>query len=215
MVVDEALVSALEAELKRAMTGSDAAHDLHHCRRVFANALEIAGLQGAGREDILCAAAYLHDLVNVPKDSPDRHRASTLSAEAAVPILRKLSFSAEDIAAVCHAIEAHSFSAGMEPQKLEAQILQDADRLESLGALGIARTFYIAGKMDSELFAADDPFAMRRPLDDKRYAVDHFFKKLLKLPATMKTSAGRQLAEKRVALLNDFLEDLAGELRIS
>ncbi|MCP5995663.1 HD domain-containing protein, partial [Klebsiella pneumoniae] len=83
-------------------------------------------------------------------------------------------FPPDRYAAVEHAIEAHSFSAGIAPQSLEAKIVQDADRLEALGAIGLARVFAVSGALGTALFDADDPFAGARALDDKAFALDHF-----------------------------------------
>ncbi len=209
-----ALCNALEKAYQSHCEQSDSGHDLHHARRVWLNAQSIAAKSEASDERILCAACFLHDLVNVPKNSPLRSQASTLSAQAAKPILAALEFNADDSSAVQHCIEAHSYSAAITPQTLEARILQDADRLESVGALGIARTFFTAGKMDSQLFNADDPFAQHRTLDDIQFAVDHFKKKLLTLADTMQTEAGKKLATERTTLMRNFLNALAEELGV-
>jgi len=208
----DALRKALEEILRLHLDGGDGSHDLHHARRVLAYAEDIAARSGTGDLRLLTAAAYLHDLVNVPKDSDERDRASRLSAEAAGPHLRVLGFSEEEVRAVQHIIEAHSFSAGIEPETVEAEILQDADRLEALGALGIARTFYTAGKMNSALFHGDDPFAQNRVLDDRSYAIDHFEVKLLGLADSMKTEAGREIARERRDFMKTFLAELAKEI---
>ncbi|MDG3007654.1 HD domain-containing protein [Paludisphaera mucosa] len=210
----QALIQALEAAFARLADARDAGHDVHHARRVRDNAMRIADREGGDRV-VLLAAAYLHDLVSPPKDSPDRARASALSAEAAGPVLRELGLDEERVAGAQHAIHAHSFSAGVETKTIEARILQDADRLEALGAIGVARTFYTAGLMNSAMFDADDPFAASRPLDDRRYALDHFAAKLLKLPATMKTEAGRALAEERLGVMRAFLDAIAAELGVA
>jgi len=110
----------------------DPAHDLAHLDRVWANAQVIARDEGDVDLRVLLAAAYLHDLVNLPKDAPNRTQASSLSAEAAAPILHDLGFSEAGIAAAGHAITAHSFSAGITPENIEAKILRDADRLDAL-----------------------------------------------------------------------------------
>jgi uncharacterized protein len=206
------LEQRLEAVLRHHDDGSDASHDVHHARRVLKNAREIAALEGAGDLRHLTAAAYLHDLVNLPKDSPQRADASRLSAEAAAPILEELGFDKVEIEAIQHTITAHSFSANVPANTPEAKILQDADRMEALGALGIARTFYVAGKLESGLFDGGDPFAAKRPLDDKRFAVDHFKVKLLGLAGRMQTAAGREVAAGRSTTMRRFLDDLAGEI---
>ncbi len=201
----------LETALKAHDGSEDASHDVYHARRVKLAALEIAERRGEGDKEVLIAAAYLHDLVNVPKNSPDRSKASRYSADAAEPILRELGVSSMKIDQIKHAIEAHSFSASLTPQSIEAKILQDADRLESLGAIGIARTFYIAKAMDSNLFHGGDLFAEHRKLDDKSYGVDHFALKLLKLHKTMQTEEGRQVARERTDFMIAFLKQLANE----
>lgn len=212
-MTQEELQQKLETILLAHDDGSDGSHDVHHARRVLLNAKEIAE-RGSAPADmhVLTAAAYLHDLVNVPKNSPDRSRASSLSAEAAEPILESLDFNAEEITATQHAIAAHSFSANIPPESTEAKILQDADRMESLGALGIARTFYTAGRLSSRLFDGDDPFGADRELNDSRFAIDHFKMKLLGLAETMQTEAGKRVAVERTHSMRRFLDDLAAEI---
>ena len=109
-------------------------------------------------------------------------------------------------------IVAHSFSANVPPESLEAKILQDADRLEAIGAIGIARVFYIAGKLNSHLFDGADPFGEARELNDKNYALDHFKLKLLGLADTMQTAAGTKLANHRTSSMRRFLDEIAEEL---
>ena len=94
-----------------------------------------------------------------------------------------MQFPAEKIEAVCHAIAAHSFSAQIAPLTTEAKIVQDADRLEALGAIGLARVFAVSGALGVALFDGEDPFAQHRPLDDKRYALDHCPDKVTEITA--------------------------------
>ncbi|MGR9439960.1 HD domain-containing protein (plasmid) [Rhizobium leguminosarum] len=207
------LTDHLEKAFARLAGDDDASHDIHHIRRVKSVALEIADMEGQADHSVLLAAAYLHDLVNLPKNSPDRARASALSADAAVPVLQELGFEEGRIEAIRHAIIAHSFSANIAPTTLEAKILQDADRIDALGAIGMARTFLIAGKIGTMLFDGADPFATERPLDDRRFAIDHFAVKLLKLPETMQTASGRAIAERRTETIRNFLKALGEELQ--
>ena len=192
---------------------NDGAHDLHHLRRVWHNCENI-GAQCSPAPDwqVLSAAAFLHDLINVPKNSKERSRASTLAADAAVGALAKREFPSSKLDGVWHAIHAHSFSAGFTPQSLEACILQDADRMDALGALGLARTFYVAGQLGSQLFDGDDLLAQRRSLDDKVFALDHFQTKLYGLLETMNTPAAKSLASARVAYMRDFVARLQSEM---
>lgn len=196
-----------------ARPGGDAAHDLAHVRRVVAWAERLAVSEAADLRVVL-PAAWLHDCVTVPKDSPDRARASRLAADAAGAFLRDAGFPADLVPAVEHAVEAHSFSAGVAPRTVEAKVVQDADRLDALGAIGIARLFATAGAMGSALTHPTDPVPSEPPtraLDDRRYATDHVFVKLLRLPATMRTDAGRAEAERRADTLRAFLDELRRE----
>lgn len=205
--------AAYEAEVLRHWVGqSDGAHDLGHLRRVWANAQTIARAMGGADMDVLCAACFFHDVVNLPKNAPDRATASARSAEVAVAYLRGAGFPAQKLDAVAHAITAHSFSAGIPPQTLEAEIVQDADRLEALGAIGIARMFHVAGAMQGGLFDADDPMALRRPLDDRRFALDHLQVKLFPIVETMRTAAGREMALERADWMASFRTRLLGEI---
>lgn len=206
------LEKRLETILSQHDDGSDASHGIQHARRVQRNAAEIADREGSGDMKLLTAGAFLHDLVSPPKNSPQRKEASRLSADAAGPLLGELGFNETEVAAVQHMILAHSFSANIPPETLEAKILQDADRLEAVGALGIARTFYVAGKMSSELFHGKDPFAEKRELEDSRFAVDHFKTKLLGLADTMQTAAGRNIATEHRTFMLRFLDQLASEI---
>lgn len=190
----------------------DAAHDIGHVRRVVASARRLAAVEGADLGVVL-PAAWLHDCVVVPKDSPDRASASRLAADEASRWLRAEGFPEALVAAVAHAVEAHSFSAGIPPRTPEARVVQDADRLDALGAVGLARLFATAGATGAVLFHPDDPFAETgRALDDSRWALDHVAAKILCLPATMQTEAGRAEAERRAAVVRAFVGDLRSEL---
>ncbi len=202
-----------EAHVRATMRG-DAAHDLAHVRRVVAWAQRLAEAEGADL-GVVVPAAWLHDVVTVPKDAPDRSRASRLAAEAASAWLRAEGFPEALVPAVAHAVEAHSFSAGVEPETVEAAVVQDADRLDALGAIGIARLYATAGAMGSALVHPGDPVPSdppARPLDDRQWATDHFAVKLFGLPATMRTGAGRAEAERRVGVMRGFLAALAAEV---
>ena len=201
-----------ENEVRRTWAGHpDSAHDIGHLRRVWANARTLARGTKADLQ-VLEAAAFLHDLVNPPKSSPDRARASTVSAEAAARFLATTPFPPALIPAVVHAIAAHSFSAGITPETEEAMILQDADRLDALGAIGLARMFAVAGALGSALFDPDDPLGRARPLNDRAFSLDHLETKLLTLPGTMQTETGRAMAEERADWMRAFRSRLLREL---
>lgn len=205
--------SRYEAEVSRQWSAqpADGAHDLGHLRRVWSRA-QLLAMDEPCDGEILLAACFFHDLVNLPKSHPDRARASTLSAEAATHFLRADGFPEAKLSAVGHAIAAHSFSAGIKPMTAEARVLQDADRLEALGAIGLARMFHVAGAMGGGLFDADDPMALHRSLDDRRFALDHIETKLLRIVETMQTAPGRAMAEERAEWMLSFRTRLLSEI---
>lgn len=206
--------SKFEAWLRDNHSGQDAAHDISHFRRVWKTSQKLS--QDASVDWlVVLTACYFHDLVSLPKNHPDRHRSSVLAAQETRRMLRRdfPDFPQHSIPAVCHAIEAHSFSAKIAPETIEAKIVQDADRLEALGAIGLARVFAVSGALGVALFDAEDPFARQRGLDDKQYALDHFQTKLLTLPSTMQTEQGRHLAQHNADFLLTYMAKLSSELK--
>ena len=199
--------------LKIVMDGAttDGSHDQNHLVRVWRNVKKIMAAEG-GDLRILTAATILHDSVAVEKSSKNRARASQLSADKARQELKVRDWDTTEIDAVCHAIEAHSFTANIAANSLEAKILQDADRLDAIGAIGIARCFYVGGRLNSALYHAEDPKATSRRLDDRTYALDHFGAKLLTLADGFQTTTGQSLAASRHQRMLVFLDGLYDEI---
>ena len=207
----EALASAL---IRHTLEPSDdGAHDVAHLQRVWHTARTLHATEG-GDLEVLLAAVLLHDCVSVEKNSPLRSQASRLAADKASSVLKELDWPNEKISNVAHAIEAHSFSANITPITLEAKIVQDADRLDSLGMLGVARTFYVAGRMGAALYDPQDPEARARDYNDTRFCLDHFQTKLLHLADGFQTVAGQRLAQIRHQRLKGFMEQFKEEIGI-
>lgn len=185
----------------------DDSHDLSHLLRVWNNARSIQEEEG-GDLRILLAAVLLHVCVRVEKDSPLRSQASTLSARRAQEILIALAWPPQGAQRVAHAVQAHSYSAQFTPQSLEAKIVQDAHRLDAIGAIGAARWF-LAGRMGSALCEPLDPQAHVRVLEDRRFVLDHFPAKLFRLKAGFQTACGAAMASERMC---GFVEGFQGEL---
>ena len=191
----------------------DASHDVSHFQRVWKTARQIMAQESAPVNAlVVLAACYLHDIVVLPKDHPQRAQASSLAAATARTVLAEMDFPDELIDNVCHGVASHSYSAGITPQTIEARVVQDADRMEALGAIGLARVFYTAGVLRQMMFDPQDPQGLRRELDDRRFALDHFQLKLLRLANTMQTDAGRAMAEKNADYLRAFSAKLLREL---
>lgn len=203
--------SDLAIKLLSSLSQSDGAHDAAHVARVWRNARAIQ-LEEGGDLEILAAAVLLHDCVVVPKNSPLRSQASRLAAAEATAQLKALGWSGARTEWVASAIESHSYSAGIEPATLEASILQDADRLDAIGFIGIARCFYTAGRLGSSLYEASDPRGERRDLNDAAFALDHFPAKLLRLADGFRTITGRRLAAQRHQVVSHFYNGMLDEV---
>ena len=192
----------------------DSAHDLSHTERVVANAKMLLQKENADAQ-IVTAAAWLHDCVVLPKNHPDRKQASYLASEKAGDFLKSIGLEEKRRLQVQHAIHAHSFSAGVKPETIEAKIVQDADRLDALGAIGIARCFLVGGELKRELYHPEDPFCLNRPPDDSSWTIDHFYTKLFELPTMMHMDSAKKEAKKRVAFMKTYLDTLSKEIGLS
>ena len=190
---------------------NDPAHDFDHVMRVYNNAQKIIKKEKANQKLVL-SAVLLHDIVSYPKSSKRSKFSSIDSAKKSKIILKKYNFSKEEIIIISTAIAEHSFAQNKVPQTLEGQILQDADRLDALGAIGIARVFATSGSLNRPFYNIDDPFCIKRNPDDNLWAVDHFFNKLLKLESIMNTKSGKIEAKKRTKVLKEFLKQLKDEI---
>ena len=213
---DRDLLTVIEAHAREACRNHDSAHDASHLLRVVTNARRIMAAErdsgGEIDEFVVLAACWLHDLIQLPKGTGQLGESARQSAEQAGAFLRQSGLIESRSSHVAAAVRTHSYSGGERPATLEAAIVQDADRLDALGAVGIARLWIVAGKLDSQLYHPDDPLAGERPLEDARYALDHIERKLLKLPDLMNTATGRELAEERAAYLVEYRERFMGEL---
>ena len=190
---------------------NDSAHDFDHIMRVYTNAKKIVKEEKAD-EKLVLSAALLHDIVSYSKSSTRSKFSSIDSAKKSKIILKKYGFSEKEITIVSDAIKDHSFSQNKVPETLEGKILQDADRLDALGAIGIARVFATSGSLNRSFYNIDDPFCTKRNPDDDLWAVDHFFNKLLKLESLMNTRSGKIEAKKRTNVLQEFLKQLKDEI---
>ena len=187
-----------------------AGHDFGHIERVVTNAKRLGKVEGADGL-VVRLAAITHDVVNLPKDDPDRHLASSRSAEAVSTWLEgRLEPARIDL--VAEAIRCHSYSAGCIPESVEAKVVSDADNLDAIGAVGIARCFEIGGKLGRVTLATDDPFCDERTPDDGTYTVDHFYTKLLRLGERFYTASGRREAKQRIEFMKEYLEQLRREV---
>jgi uncharacterized protein len=190
----------------------DPSHDFYHILRVLRN-IEMLSQSEGGDLDILIPAALFHDVVNYPKHDPKAKFATDESAEKAKEILNDIEgYPKEKIPQVAYAVSVCSFSKNINPETLEASLLQDADMLESTGAISIMRVFASSGNTHRRFFDPIDPFADNRELDNKANGLDLFKMRLYKIPERMNTALGKKLAKERMKILDDFSAALKTEL---
>ena len=190
---------------------NDSAHDFEHIMRVYKNAKKLCKQEKVNEKLVLCAV-LLHDIVSYPKSDKRSKNSSIDSAKKAIIILKRYGFTENEITIISDAIREHSFSQKKTPKTIEGKILQDADRLDALGAIGIARVFATGGSLKRPFYNIDDPFCKKRNVDDKTWTLDHFFQKLLKLELLMNTKSGKIEAKKRTRILNEYLKQLKQEI---
>jgi uncharacterized protein len=204
------LFEAKAAQVKAA----DSAHDISHVRRVVQNATYIAARESS-RLEIVLPAAWLHELDSPPKGSSTSKGSSSRAAAEASKFLQSIEYPKGLIGDIAHAIEAHSFSANIRPLTGEAKVVQDADRLDALGAIGIVRVFATSCAMPGQvLYCEEDPFSERREPDDHKFALDHFRTKLFKLVDLMNTVTAREEGIRRTAFMDVFVYQLKMELSL-
>ncbi len=205
------VINSLKQEVCNLMI-NDPAHDFDHIMRVFKNAQKICKKENA-HEKLVLSAVLLHDIVSYPKSDKRSKLSSIKSAEKSKKILKKFNFTKEEIQTISDAIHDHSFSRNKIPATIEGKILQDADRLDAIGAIGIARVFAVSGSEKRPFYNVKDPFCKNRVPNDEIWALDHFYRKLFKLESLMNTKSGKIEAKKRTKVLKAFLNELKKEIQ--
>ena len=179
--------------------------------RVYKNAEKICKTEKANKKLVLISV-LLHDIVKVQYSSKNLKSSADASAEKSEIILKQLDMPEEKINVISEAIRNHSFTKKRISNSIEGRILQDADRLDAIGSIGISRAFCVSGVKNRPFYNPDNPFAKKRKHDDKKWALDHFFKKLLILEKQMNTKSATIEAKRRTKILRKFLDDLRLEI---
>lgn len=188
----------------------DASHDIDHIRRVMKNAEEICMTEPTVNEYVVTLGVLLHDI-----DDPKYKEEHNLTAKE---ILETNGAEEKLVEQVLACIESVSFSGGnaREITSVEGAIIRDADRLDAIGAVGIARAFAFGGAKGRKLYVRDE--VARNQMSEAEYreketaTVTHFYEKLLLLKDLMVTNEGKRLAEQRHQYMVGFLEQLVGEI---
>ncbi|HID64055.1 MAG TPA: HD domain-containing protein [Anaerolineae bacterium] len=190
-------------------TAFDAAHDFDHVLRVLALAERIGQAEGADME-IVRAAVLLHDVARAEEERTGLCHAQA-GAERARQILA--GHPANKVEAVAQAIASHRFRDELSPQTLEAKVLYDADKLDAIGAIGIARAYALAGKRGRRLWAKSPTTSASESGSSDQTPVHEFVFKLSRLKDSLFTNAARQIAEDRHRYMVDFFARLEAEVR--
>ncbi len=194
-------------------TGAESAHDFDHILRVLALAERLARAEGADLE-LVHAAVLLHDIAREDEDASGKDHAE-LAAERAHAILLERGASRAHADAIAHCIAAHRFRGTIAPQTLEARILFDADKLDSIGAIGVARAYAVSGALNQRLWGdvAPDAVATRDQRNSDHTAYAEFKVKLSKIKDRLHTASARRMAEERHAYMEGFFERLGREVK--
>ncbi|QQE77083.1 HD domain-containing protein [Alicyclobacillus sp. SO9] len=195
----------------RERSSDDAAHDFLHVERVLKNAQSIMEEVPADA-DVVIPAVLLHELFNYPKGHPLSHLSGDICAEHASEVLDRFDSPGSKREKVLDSIRFHSFSRGVVPDHIEGKVLQDADRLDALGAIGIARLFATCQQMKTPFYDLADPFAQNREPDDKKYGIDHVYIKLFRLTDSMHTRVAREMAMRRTQFIKEYIQQLRLEI---
>lgn len=187
-------------------------HDFEHSMRVFRTALAIGRAMQADLL-VLGTAALLHDIGRkAESESKGEICHAAYGAELARPIMEELGYAPETILAVCHCIRSHRFRGGEQPESLEAKILFDADKLDSIGAVGIGRAFLFAGQVGACLHNPEKDPEQTAPYSLEDSAYREFQVKMAKVKDQMLTPVGREIACHKHAFMETFFTQLNNEI---
>ncbi|WP_267641486.1 HD domain-containing protein [Haloarchaeobius amylolyticus] len=204
--------TALRDRARTYFGGLSPTHDWHHVQRVVANAERLAeDAEQPVDEDVLLAAAWLHDIGRKREAQGDIDCHAEWGAAEARDILAEFEVPEATRDAVAHCIRAHRFSNDVEPASLEARLLSDADNLDAIGAVGLARTFAHTGELAQPIHDPD----LSPEQDDSaagQTALNHVHKKLLELESRMYTDAGKTAAADRHDFLETFVDRFEAEV---
>ena len=201
--------------VKDKMNQSGSCHGFDHVCRVMRNAEQLLTFHPQADKEVVMLAALLHDIAR-PEEEASRGKVchAVLGAEMVPGFLRKNGFPEELVAPVSMAVKTHRFRGKNEPQSLEADLIFDADKLDSLGAAGIGRAFLFAGRENARLHNTAEEALSSEAYSKEDTAYREYLVKLRYLPRKMRSEAGRKMAVKRAAFMADFFEQLDSETNL-
>ena len=208
--MDKSVVDLALEFAKRFFEGEASGHDYFHTYRVYKNAEMLANKMPEADKELCLLGAILHD-VDDDKISPETHE----NKDNARRFLNSVNYSEDRIEVLCKIIGDVSFSEGVKPESVEGMIVQDADRLDAIGAIGIARTFAYGGNKGREIYNPDIKPELNRTKEQYRQSkpptINHFYEKLLLLEELMNTEIAKNVARKRTEFMENYLEEFFAE----
>jgi uncharacterized protein len=205
------LFEAVRAKARAAFDDARGSHDWDHTERVLSLCLRIGKREKADLF-ILKLAAVLHDIGRAEEDRSNGRRChAEAGAERARAILAKRGLPEDLIGPVVHCIAAHRYRKAVKPETLEARVLFDADKLDSIGAVGIGRAFLFAGEVEARLHDKDIDVEKTKPYTKDDTAYREFLVKLRHIKDRMTTAEGRRIARERHAFMEEFFTRLNRE----
>ena len=206
------IIDKIKAEVQSLLTDSRGSHDWEHTERVFRLALHIGKKEGADMT-IISLAALLHDIGrNCEAESHGRVCHAEKGAEMAACILEKHNLDSNLIKEIIHCIETHRFRNNKHPQTREAEVLFDADKLDSIGAVGIGRAFLFAGEVGAKLHNKNINIALTHSYSKEDTAYREYMVKLRHVKERMCTDEGKHLAYERHKFMEEFFHRLNKEV---
>lgn len=206
----------LRSQVERRLAECDGCHDFDHTLRVLANARMLASELPEADLHTVELAALLHDVAR-PEEQASQGKVCHAAAgeRIARELLEKLDFPPETVAAVASAVRSHRYRDAVVPESLEARIVFDADKLDSLGAVGLGRAFLFAGHVGARLHNTEAEALSSPAYSREDTAYREYLVKLRKLPAAMLTVPGRAEGARRLRFMRRFFDRLDAEIRAS
>lgn len=212
----EKILNQIEEDIKVIFRGEGSGHDIYHLKRVLNNALSIQEKEGGDRV-IIAVSALLHDIHRIIQKETGKFCSPKDSLPKVESILDKTNLIEKQKNKILHCIEFHEeydFSEnGKTVNDIETLILQDADNLDAIGAVGVSRTFTFGGANDLPIWIPEKQFDRQifDELENDSSSIHHFYSKLLRLKDNMNTNSGKIMAEKRHEFMELFLEEFFNE----
>ena len=208
----EEIIAASIRIARERMSGLKPSHGWDHVQRVAELARRIGLAEGADAFIVRCAA-ILHDIARESEDGPGGPCHAELGSKTAYDFLTARGLDAGRAEHIAHCILTHRFRGGREPETLEARVVHDADKLDSIGAVGIGRAFLFAGEVGAYLHNGDADILKTRAYTEEDTAYREYMVKLRHVKERMLTRTGRSLAKRRHDFMVRFFERLQDEAK--